>query len=455
MSHFRCMVVTPGRVNSEHTLAPLLQPWHEFECTGTDDEYVQDVDKTEEYREEYREATVHMHRGPDGELVDAHDAQFYREMTPAEREKHPHCRGCGYNKDFIYDSRDWGDGLGYRTKVHFCPEGWDEVERSASDVWSFYVWLAEQHEIEPLYQGQTKSDKHKYGYVEIEKGNVVRVVRRTNPNKKWDWWQIGGRYNATLLLKDGTKTNSARKCDIDFEARARELAVEYGQWFDKFSDLFTDGIPSWNEIRESMPDDIERARAVHGQHPVVRAVNDRAREIDYGYVMGDLREEFCNGDREAFVRKNVSCLTAPFAFVHDGKWHQRAEMGWWGMTSDEKSQEDWGAEFARLLAEVPDNATLTVVDCHIRGVVVQPELEKILLAAVAHRRAVLRAMQNEGEVANGGVDLGQEQLDREAVETGDLLDDALKPVFGGGFDLFGSEDKTKLDRFLRPDEDHE
>lgn len=42
MSHFAVLVV--GEV--EHNLAP----FHEFECTGTDNEFVQDVDQTEEAR---------------------------------------------------------------------------------------------------------------------------------------------------------------------------------------------------------------------------------------------------------------------------------------------------------------------------------------------------------------------------------------------------------------------
>ena len=52
MSHFSVVVITSHKPD-EDVLAPILQPWHEFECTGIDDQYVQDVDILEEARMEY------------------------------------------------------------------------------------------------------------------------------------------------------------------------------------------------------------------------------------------------------------------------------------------------------------------------------------------------------------------------------------------------------------------
>lgn len=46
MSHFSVLVVGD---NVEVQLAP----YHEFECTGRDDQYVQEIDETEEARAEY------------------------------------------------------------------------------------------------------------------------------------------------------------------------------------------------------------------------------------------------------------------------------------------------------------------------------------------------------------------------------------------------------------------
>ena len=45
MSHFT--VTTIGNVDEQ------LAPFHEFECTGQNDEFVLDLDKTKEYHDDY------------------------------------------------------------------------------------------------------------------------------------------------------------------------------------------------------------------------------------------------------------------------------------------------------------------------------------------------------------------------------------------------------------------
>ncbi|MCM1323216.1 MAG: hypothetical protein NC218_03435 [Acetobacter sp.] len=54
-----------------------------------------------------------------------------------------------------------------------------------------------------------------------------------------------------------------------------------------------------------------------------------------------------------------------FAVVHDGEWHQKAEMLWWGITKDERPQDDWEKELCAILDSLTDDAEITLVDCHI------------------------------------------------------------------------------------------
>lgn len=51
MSHFAAAVFFEDGGKS---VEELLQPYHEFECDGEDDEFVVDVDKTEEAKEDYK-----------------------------------------------------------------------------------------------------------------------------------------------------------------------------------------------------------------------------------------------------------------------------------------------------------------------------------------------------------------------------------------------------------------
>ncbi len=55
---------------------------------------------------------------------------------------------------------------------------------------------------------------------------------------------------------------------------------------------------------------------------------------------------------------------ATFAFLKDGEWVERGEMGWWGAVTDDAGRE-WYKGFKDLLDTVPDDALITIVDWHI------------------------------------------------------------------------------------------
>ncbi|AOQ24615.1 hypothetical protein MTAT_19600 [Moorella thermoacetica] len=60
-----------------------------------------------------------------------------------------------------------------------------------------------------------------YGYEEHE----GKFGYWQNPNAKWDWWQIGGRWKRKLLV-NGTWVDSARIKDIDWQGMKRAAARE-------------------------------------------------------------------------------------------------------------------------------------------------------------------------------------------------------------------------------------
>ncbi len=86
---------------------------------------------------------------------------------------------------------------------------------------------------------------------------------------------------------------------------------------------------------------------------------------DVGFFSEDLREEFCNGDREAYRIKVREHAFSTHAVLHEGKWHERGEMGWFGCVRDEKDKTTWQAEFNKLIESLASDTVITVVDCHI------------------------------------------------------------------------------------------
>lgn len=198
MSHFTVLVVGD---DAEKQLAP----FHQFECTGNDDEFVQDVDQTEELKEAWQTGTTTRLRDPDGKLHEPYNDEFYREPTEKElADAGPlGMMGTGFGRGISYTSKDWGDGKGYRAKVRFIPEGFKEIEVPYKEVMTFTQYVLEYESKTPLNPGQRKNKDHKYGYAKLNKnGEVTQVIDRTNPNYKWDWYQLGGRWTGFFKLKD-------------------------------------------------------------------------------------------------------------------------------------------------------------------------------------------------------------------------------------------------------------
>src|SRR5690606_28091085 len=156
-----------------------------------DDQYVVEIDETEEARESYESTTTTRYRDTEGNLHDAYDVRFYRDLTDEEAAAVGPIAGTGSPNGMTWTSQDWGDGRGYRPKIHFVPDGWEEVEVPRSETESFADFVESYYGRESVACGEQPqlSGAHKYGYSLLdEHGNVTKVVKRTNPNDKWDWY---------------------------------------------------------------------------------------------------------------------------------------------------------------------------------------------------------------------------------------------------------------------------
>lgn len=306
MSHFVVYVFGPDHENQ-------LAPFHEFECTGIDDKYVVDVDVTQEYREGYD-------------------------------------RRNGTEEDM---------------------SGVDWLESDGKKAW---------------IQDTPRTNEHKFGYAEFDTaGDLVRVIRRTNPNKKWDWYVVGGRWSSSLRLKpnadgklgDRSWTNKsdpskhgycdvARLGDIDLDAERDVAAREGEKYHDRWTTIIA-GHPrprSWTEIREEHPEDIDKAREIYRTQPAICA-SQRPEHRDF-IPFSACAVEYFGFDRAAFVERCRQKVMVPYAFVHEGRWYGKGEMGWFGCSHDEKgTDEDWNRFFSDYIAKLDPDTLVTVVDCHI------------------------------------------------------------------------------------------
>lgn len=305
MSHFAVMVI--GQ-NVEEQLAP----FHEFECTGFDNQYVRDEDVTDE---------------------------LVSKMTGD-------------------DAMSLEDALGWYGLEEKTVESEEDVD---------------------------KTDTHKYGYAVVKDGQLIKAVNRTNPNKKWDWWVIGGRWSGALKLKQNYRPtenlhvttevgpvnddgdlycDQAMKSNIDLEGMRSESGIAAAiEWDKADAALRVDGTrltwDSWETVRDVIhAGDINAAREAYHSQPAVEALH---KVFNHPFYSVDKLMV----DRDSFIQKARDQSTVFYALLKDGDWMAKGEMGWFGISDDKESQEDWNRKVNELIDSLSDDTLITIVDCHI------------------------------------------------------------------------------------------
>lgn len=205
---------------------------------------------------------------------------------------------------------------------------------------------------------QTDEQLHKKALKWYEKKDITKdggVYSTYNPNSKWDWYAVGGRWAGFFKLKAGKvgklgnkswtnenkeisedRADQALKGDIDFDGMKLASFEEASSTYDKFEQLW-----------KSDPK---------------KAENSAYFEFGVHNTSGN-RIEFIPETREAYIKRcGMPCT---FAVLNDGMFYERGSMGWWAIVSDEKDADKWNEEFWKLIESVPDDTLLSVVDCHI------------------------------------------------------------------------------------------
>ena len=158
------------------------------------------------------------------------------------------------------------------------------------------------------YYGCKKDEKTgTYGYWE-------------NPNAKWDWYDVGGRWEGLILNKDGERVNFARLKDIDWKTMREEAMKEA------------------EKIWDSEPQSIER------------------------YFAGIKKDD----TRDSFIKRE-SEFTTYAVITSDGEWHSKGEMYQFGISSETTEESnDWSSGFYnRFIKDSDQDLILVIVDCHI------------------------------------------------------------------------------------------
>jgi hypothetical protein len=191
------------------------------------------------------------------------------------------------------------------------------------------------------------------GYEEDENGNLGYY---SNPDAHWDWYELGGRWTGMLKVKDGIKPllggrgwrsvadkikknhcDQALVKDIDFEGMLKDEVKDAKKLYDKAITILEE------EIKKGQP--LDKAR------------------VEANWKTGvDLCQYKSKVDYVEMVRSN-GFYTHAF-ITPDGEWIEKAGMGWFGCTSNEKPDE-YRRQWDEMIKNLKPEQTLSVYDCHI------------------------------------------------------------------------------------------
>jgi len=231
------------------------------------------------------------------------------------------------------------------------------------------------------HHGFTERDpeKQRYGHWE-------------NPNKKWDWWVVGGRWNGSIPIRDGVdavrgeagvmgalasdprKTDACRIDQIDRDAlsleSAKELAEAWDRWIAYRCSLVGEapegvGIDVFDIRRQALS--LGLIECISCEEATEGRVRGRAtkRWEAHGMARVDVISDITEQAFKQQMRDHF-CSIRTFAYLDSSGWHEAGEMGWWGISSDTP---DTKAAYARTFIEWFSSGDprdwLVVVDCHI------------------------------------------------------------------------------------------
>lgn len=354
--HFVCVVFGE---NVDEQLAP----FHQYEATGHYDQYVKEVDTTQEEREWWQKYGVRDKvKLADGSVYHQRDSRF---RLP-RKGKSPLKELASYMSGDEYAYPE-GSTL-FKQQLTFR----EYVEEDEYHIFRIKDGAIQYPEgLEP--GGVNANELFGFG-IEDDNGEVIQVFRRTNPNARWDWYVIGGRWRDWLPLKpdaslanqigalfrpevgDRRWTSQARICDIDWAwledtARAEaqshwavaEPIVTRHQW--KAKGEFVKGLKL---------DDAAYHTALSNYYKQ-RGLKRVRKALPWGWFP----DTFLLG-KDGYIERHVEVARSPHDYIQDGVWHTRE-----GSDVYDEYKADWGKQFKAYRDSLDQNTLLTVIDYHI------------------------------------------------------------------------------------------
>ena len=188
-----------------------------------------------------------------------------------------------------------------------------------------------------------------------------------NPNAKWDWWQIGGRFSRNFLVKEDLED-----CIISYDRSSGEPDGAPRGY--KYVDDARKKDICWDLMKQLTVEEVEKgyqkcvaafaSNDPTGFGPLTKIVEDGI--ASWGsmiYLKGETLDEF--KARKGATDMDQYMISSFAAIDRNGDWLGSGDMGWFGISTNDKEERAWNDELQTLMNEAQDDDFLVVVDCHI------------------------------------------------------------------------------------------
>lgn len=222
----------------------------------------------------------------------------------------------------------------------------------------------------------------------VDESGRAYTMSTYNPDSKWDWYSIGGRWAGQFVFRPQHKdlvihgerswTNEndvimpghcdgGQKRALDLPRMRDEAAKEAKKTYATYAEV-TAGTPDalpWSAFTDNVSAGngytIDQAREEYHSQPRIIALQQNK---DFGPFTNN--EDFACGEKLYIERARARAVPGFALLTTDGHWMAPGDMGWFGMSTDSEGSRIGYWETANAYVEaLPDDAWLISVDCHI------------------------------------------------------------------------------------------
>lgn len=307
----------------------LLAPYNE---NNTDIAHMEFDDHTDEGHTAYEQSGVDCVRTPDGRIITCHCYEFSRRYELHDGKVYRRSFGPLHHRKQTKKSKKYLALPNYPFQKLF----------PTFDAFMTEYWGCESGE-----------EDGRYGYY-------------FNPNGRWDWWQIGGRWPFRFLVKDNCNSAVAGEASGLFRTEPQREAPDGYRWVAgaRKCDI------AWDVMREFIRNKCtEQFRQYEAWFKTGQIPTEHAGSItlvkdgiiswgDYLYRKGETLEHRIHS--MGLSDQHPYPITT-FAYVDADGW---GDQGWGATDSNEDEVQAWFKAVADFIAKQPDDALLVSVDCH-------------------------------------------------------------------------------------------